>query len=282
MSLANNFMQVKLSISYFPIKKKDNELAREITKNKKAQDGNIGADKIIVGKEFAEYYKIQGEIRNYFYEKTMPWEKRANYLLAVKLFDQFNTEMLDKIDKFNQAVKEFEKNYVAGLIQNDAKNRLTDAYKSIDYPAFELIKDRFNIGLKYSPILNVDDIRFNINKEEEEKIRAIAKKEEEEKLNEAIKFLWQDKIYEPIKELVKIFSKEDKTFHESTLENINSLVTYLESYNLNNDNKIDEIKNLIADNLINADSQELRDNKVYREKYANNAESILKKIESYI
>jgi len=282
MSLANNLMQVKLSISFFPIKKKDNELAREITKNKNAQEGNIGADKLIIGKDFSEYYKIQGEIRNYFYDKTMPWEKRANYLLAVKLFDEFNNTMLDKIDKFNIAVDQFKSNYSLGLVQDDAKIRLTDAYKPGDYPDYNLIADRFNIGIKYSPILNVDDIRFNINKEEEEKIRAIAKKEEEEKLQEAMDFLWNDKLYKPIKDIVKIFSKEDKTFHESTLENINSLVTYLESYNLNNDSKIDEIKTLIAQNLTNADSQELRDNKAYREKYANKAESVLKKIESYL
>lgn len=282
--LSNKIMLVKLSIGYFPIKRGDNSLAREIAKNKGADERSIGANKLLISPEYSQYYTIQGELRNYFYQNTLPWENRGNYVLAVKLFDKFNNKYQEYKDKFFQAAKDFENNYRAGIIQQDAKNRLNGSFKASDFPPLEIAMNKFSCDIRYSPLLNSDDIRLNISKEEEEKIKFQVKQEEAEKLAESNRFLLREKLYHPLKHFMEEL-KKDKPHGKalnSSLSYFNSLVDYLENYNLQDDQLVIDLKNDIEKLKDKNDTETLQENDSKKKQAINETKNILTKIESYL
>lgn len=277
--LQEKALLVNLSVSLWDAKKLDKNVTREIESSHNASDAGNFSKKLIEKSNVDTYKKLANEARMLLYNSTLPWDNTGNRLLSVKEYQHLSDKLAEIREKFNQAVNEFINNYPS-LIEN-AKYRLNSLFNSSDYPSIQELKRKFNFEMNFYPLLDINDIRININQAEQDKIKAQIEENYKNQFEQAIADLW-DNLHKTVKHLAETMQDKDKQFKASTLENVENLVSFLDKYNFNNDTRLDEIKNLINKNLIGFDAETIRQDETEREKLANNAKNVLNKIESYL
>lgn len=277
--LQEKALLVNLSVSLWDAKKLDKNVTREIENTHNANDAGNFSKKLIEKNSVDTYKKLANEARMLVYNSTLPWDNTGNRLLSVKEYQALNDKLAEIKEKFNQAVNDFINNY-PNLI-NNAKYRLNSLFNPSDYPSIQELKRKFNFEMNFYPLLDINDIRININQAEQDKIKAQIEENYKNQFEQAIADLW-DNLHKTVKHLAETMQDKDKQFKASTLENVENLVSFLDKYNFNNDTRLDEIKNLINKNLIGFDAETIRQDETEREKLANNAKNVLNKIESYL
>jgi citrate lyase gamma subunit len=277
--LQEKALLVNLSVSLWDAKKLDKNVTREIESNHNASDAGNFSKKLIEKSNVDTYKKLANEARMLVYNSTLPWDNSGNRLLSVKEYQHLSDKLAEIREKFNKAANDFIDSY-PNLIEN-AKYRLNSLFNSSDYPSIQELKRKFNFEMNFYPLLDINDIRININQAEQDKIKAQIEENYRNQFEQAIADLW-DNLHKTVKHLAETMQDKDKQFKASTLENVENLVSFLDKYNFNNDTRLDEIKNLINKNLIGFDAETIRQDETEREKLANNAKNVLDKIESYL
>jgi hypothetical protein len=277
--LSDNAMLVTLSVSLYEGRKLDKVITAEVEHNHNAKNAGNYTKKLVEKSFIDSYKKLANEARILLYKETLPWDNNGYRLLSVKAYNELNEKLFDIKSKFETAVNNFIDQYPD--IIADAKQRLNGMFNFSDYPTSSELQRKFNFDIRYFPLLNVNDIRLNIQADEENKIKAQIENNYKIQFNDAIAELWSN-LHETIKKLAETMQDKDKQFKESTLKNVESLVNFLDKYNFDSDKRIDEIKELISKNLVGYDAENLRQDNIERKNLANKANEVLNKIESYL
>lgn len=278
-NLEEKAMLVRLSISQWSARKHDKTVTQKVEKEYNAQDSGR-YNKVLIAKEsIKEIKQAADKARGFHYDNTLPWNDLGDRILPAANFDIYRKEMSNLKNQFEAKVKTFLENYPDYVEQ--ARLRLNGMFNEADYPKPQELGRRFNFDTFFDPLPKGEDFRVSIGDEEARLIQ----QEIEERLRygqtAALKDLWS-RLYNVVSCMTERLGDDKKTFRNSLVTNIQSLVKLLPRLNIGNDLSLDKARREIEAQLCQHAPQTLRESKALRQEVADKAESIKTAMSGYM
>jgi len=180
--------------------------------------------------------KMDGQIRNYFYEKTLAWgDSNGLRLLPQSLFMAFSEQMTEFKDARTDIVDQFMTDYADHIA---AAQRINGSlFRSGSYPAPAVARSKFVFDIGNEPIADSNDFRVNASKEEVDQMKASL----ERKMARALKSAERDlaeRIAGPLAKMVQKLKEKPKgnkkspMFKDSLITNIREITTEIPDFNV--------------------------------------------------
>jgi hypothetical protein len=277
--LRDEGMIVKLNISAWTAWKFDKRVTDRVHSDYGAGRDAGRYNKALVAKEaMAEITKAKGAARTFHYEQSLPWEDGGGRLLPAANFNAYSKRMRELKRDFEVAVSTFLANY--GDYREEARRRLNGMFNSADYPGANDIRGKFRFGFDIDPVPNGDDFRVNIQSREAARIAKQIDKRVAEREAVAMKSLFE-RLYDVIRHMSEKLRDADAVFRDSLVDNLVSLVALLPKLNIAQDDGLIQLTKE-AKKLCVFEPQQLRDDSGAREKAADKADALLKKMAGYV
>jgi hypothetical protein len=228
---------VSLNVSQWAGTKKDKrETAALAAKhNLPAEAARVNKTLLPMAAPLERIHKQTGALRTYYYDHTVPWEYSRNALKAEAYID-FATTMRGMIADWWQAVDAFDRAYPS-LLAN-AKQTLNGMFNPDDYPDPSVMRSKFNIELRFTPVAEaghlVLDASTEAEREAERELREELQRGMDSRLEEAMRDVFK-RVYDTAKHAHERLADPRKVFHDSMVENAVKLVSILPSLNVAND-----------------------------------------------
>lgn len=269
-TLKEKVMIVNLKISQWGARKYDKSATKEVEEAHQAREAGRFNKVLLTSETLTKIGKIGTRLRQYHYDNTLPWGDNGDRILPTEKFFTYVTETGNMKLEFNELSDQFVNEY--SIAKEDAKRRLNSLYKESDYPQPESIRKKFDIGVSFMPIAEGNDLRVNLSAEVIEGIKSQITKELEKRVNGATEDILQ-RLRDAVGKMAETLQDKNKTFRDSLIGNVQSLVETLPLLNFNNDQRvIDAIS--YCQNLI-VDPDELRRKRKFRFEIADKAKLIL-------
>lgn len=279
MSLAEKIILVRLRRSWWRGNVTDLDISKEVTEMKNAE-GNSGVfvKKAMRNEYFAACTAAYRALDTYHKKMTIPWNDRAERALPSDQYFQYGAEMRKLMGKAETAVYEFVGN-LDELIERE-KIRLGDAFVAEDYPAAPKLEALYNVDLKFTPLMNPEDIRVAIPEEEKLKIKADCEAMFDEKLKDAGKELFT-RLYKAVGRMVDNLEKNSRIY-DTMVGNICELVDMLPSLNVGDDQQLTYMAREIKDRICTFDVEDIKKDEDVRGEAYDNACDVLDKMDSIV
>lgn len=218
--------------------------------------------------------KLDGEIRRFHYEKTLPWADDGNRLLPSRMFQVYSAEMRRFASDRQSRVLDFQQKWPS--IVADAQVQLGSLFCPSNYPNQSTVIDKFKFRWDTSPVPGRGDFRIDVPAKEMEAMeRSLA-----EKIEAAETIARNDlvgRITAPLGKIVDRLSDPDGRFRDSLIENLRQIAGSIDVLNITGDSRLAEIAAALnsADSIIHADPKALRSDPTYRSVVLRTAESYL-------
>lgn len=273
-----NCTLVKLSISQYSGRKKDEDLARDAARqNRGSSDAYEAFLKMLPDETRKAIQQIATEARDLYKFHTTPWdtgwalvnnksyEKLMNELEAIKLkFDAaVGKEVLDKRDE------------LADL----SDTRLGKRANLFPFPTVEQLKAEYSFSVETMPIANPKDMRLqHVSPETARRIEAQTTQLLNDKLKGSMTIV-VSRLRSVVERVFTTLSDEDKIFRDSMIENVKDLCSAIPDLNITGDKFISNVADEIAATLGSIDCEKVRDEPEARKAAAASAEAILAKLD---
>lgn len=234
---------------------------------------------------FKELTKAAGELRTYHMQRTVAWGNDGKRALSNLAYFQYTQDIADLQGKFWNAYQTFEDNYLANVAE--AKQFRNGMFNSADYPDLYSLKDKFYCKLDFAPMPLTDDFRRSLTGEALDTVVAAHEAALQEKIDNTLADV-ASRIKDVLghcSESLRAYAKDangkvQNKFHDTLITNIRDLASLLPSLNITGNQ---DFASLVDDlDQVSAYSPDtLRDNTPLRNKVADDADAILKKLEGF-
>ena len=176
-----------------------------------------------------------------------------------------------KMGKYNEAVDE-------------ARKRLNDQggmFKEADYPDAEDFASKFKMEKFMRPIPDAHSMGFltSLSQLEAEGIRKEMKESMEESMETAKECLFS-RIYKQMYELRNILGGENPRIFEARMDGVKQLIESIKDLNFTDDERLEEIRTIMRDELY-LDASQLRGDLVRQDEAIDSANKVIKKVGGY-
>lgn len=271
MSLKDKVIIVNLTISQWGARKYDATATREVEQIHSAFDAGRFNKVLIKSETLKNITTCAGKARQIHYDMTLPWGDNGDRILSTESYFTYITEIGKMVNEFNQLVETFVAEYQN--LKYEAKNRLSTLYKDGDYPHESEIREKFGMKTIFMPVAESDDFRLKISDEVATLMRTEIESEVNSRVSKAIDSV-VDRARDVVSRMYETLSDPDKTFRNTMIGNIESLVETIPLLNFNKDQKLVDLtaalKTLIVD-----DPDKLRLFPRFRSEMAQKAKNIL-------
>jgi hypothetical protein len=280
MKIQDKALLANLTISTWTARKFDKKATATVTTTHHT-DTNAGRyNKSLVAKSrLDEITKIAGKARTYHYEHTLPYQQKGQAILATAIMVDYMSEIKKLHTEFDSAVNTFMGDYQ--LIREEARYSLGDLYNETDYPPPSKLREKFAMGVDFTPIPEGAHLTINIDAADLENIQRDIEERVQDSVQAAMKELWQ-RLYDvtaAIKErLTPEANGEAKLFRDSLIKNALDLAELLPKLNITDDPDLNQIADEIRRELSTIDPQHLRKYPDVRTDTAKAATQIMDKI----
>lgn len=227
--------------------------------------------------------KIDGEIRKYVAGETLPWADSGTRLLPQCKFFDYSNELSNFSTLRNGAINEFFLHYQDHI--DEAKRTLGSLFRPELYPNPGAARKKFSFTSDVQPVPTVGDFRTDAPKAElqemEESLRA-----KMERAAEIAERGLAERIAGPLTDIFEKLSAtgkngKPKTFHDSLIGNLRSIVNEIPAFNITGNPKFDELYATMssAGSLANLPPSVIRETPELRKIAVGQAEQFLAKIE---
>src|SRR6202008_36854 len=111
---------------------------------------------------------LSGQIRQYFYNITLPWSDEGYRLLPAHFYFELTAKMRDFEQAFAQQVEEFLAVYPSYIEQ--VRPELNGLFREEDYPSAEKLRNKFGVRIEVLPIPSGEDFRVTLSQEEQSRV----------------------------------------------------------------------------------------------------------------
>lgn len=289
-TLNERAMLVTLHISAWGGMMFDKVVSEEVNESYKADRNEAGRyNKRLVAKQFlVEVGSAHSVARRTHKLHTLPWEDDGTRILSNVGYVQYQQAMQDCKRKTELAVKAFIKTLPDAIAE--ARSRLGTMFNEEDYPNEDELKEKFGLDIEIKNVPQATDFRVKLS---DEATKAIVS-DIERRCHTRLKWALND-VFERAAEKVKNLKEKLRNFQppkgetratgiirESLISNMYEFAQMLDSLNVTGDPRIDELKKLLMDELVEHSPQILRTDAKVRQQVISKADSILKKVNSYL
>lgn len=278
---------VSVNISMWTARKFDRKVTEQVNREHGAVADAGRFNKLLIeAKRLEAINSLVSQARKLHHTMTKPWCDEGLRILPNALHMKFAEEFRKLKREFDVAADAFCREYPTFV--EERKRALNGLFNESDYPAADMIRDKFKLEHKTFPVPDADDFRSDVlDQDTIEDIRRELEATSESVLEGAMKDT-AEKIGEVVgrmAEKLKSYGTADgkkNFFTGSLVDNVRELADLLPAFNLTNDPNLDAIAGRIKRELCVEDAKELRENEVARATVQKSADSILKDVESLL
>jgi hypothetical protein len=291
-NVATQAFLVRVIVSKWTARKLDKEASKKTTADNGATEkAGVRTYKSLVSGEALETIAgIETRARSEHRKRTVPWVYDGPGAIAGAGYADYVATMAGLESEFNAAVSAFVAGY-AGYREAQRAN-LGSLFNDSDYPAPELIRDKFGFVVMSEPMPRANDFRSTVlDAESIAKIQADIESRFNSAMAGAQREAWQ-RIEERVGHMAKRLREyaparydtdgklvdRAKTFHASLVENVQELVKLMPSLNVTGDSELSAMAERMQRELCAESAGMLKDDETLRESVAQSAENIMRDI----
>jgi hypothetical protein len=256
-------MLAAVHISIWTAVKHDRKISRDVADQHGAHQGAgrynkqllHGADKL------DELRTLAGQVRQYFYQITLPWSDEGFRLLPSNLYFDLTTRMREFEVCFEQGVESFLQVYPQYIEQ--VRPELNGLFREEDYPAAEKLRKKFGVKLDILPIPSGNDFRVQMSAEEQARVAREIDANVRESLTRGTEDLWK-RLRDVVSHMVDRLNEPESRFHATMVTNVFDLVELLPHLNVNNDADLNRFADQIRQRLCGFTAQDLKKHDLLR------------------
>jgi len=276
MSLNERAVLVSLNISAWSARKLDKKVTSDVAHQHATASsvGNYHKKLLPDSDSLQAISKHDGAIRTHFLTNTLPWGLKGVHLLPSANFMDYMSEFRQLRVERERLVAQFVREYPTLRIL--AQNTLKAMFNMDDYPSPHAIADKFSLDLPISPVPE-NDFRVQLSSDELDAMRNDLELRVKQASEAAMQEVWE-RLYTRVSNMVDRLSDPEAKFHNSLVENIRDLCELLPKLNFSDDPNLEAMRQQVERELAAYDPDMLRHNLTVREKTANEAANILKRM----
>src|ERR1700721_3027836 len=232
-----------------------------------------GADKL------DELRTLAGQVRQYFYQITLPWSDEGFRLLPSNLFFDLTARMREFEASFEQGVESFLQVYPQYIEQ--VRPELNGLFREEDYPAVEKLRKKFGVKLEILPIPSGNDFRVQMSAEEQARVAREIDTNVRQSLARGTEDLWK-RLREVVSHMVDRLNEPESRFHASLVTNVFDLVEILPRLNVQGDEDLNRFAEQIKQRLCTYSAQDLKKHDLLRVTTAADAANIVAQMDGLL
>lgn len=266
---------VWLTIGTWSARKYDRKITEKVNADFHASADAGRYNKFLLPGDAPAYKKLMtlaSSIRVAHYNHTLAWSDEGWRLLPVANYTQYTAWMREQSSAFRSALDDFAAEYPT--LRAQAAVKLNGLYKEEDYPRAQDIRDRFSLGVQYSPVPAQGDIRVSLADDQIKAIEASIAERTDTAVNTAMSDAWQ-RLYTHVAHIADRLGSPDAIFRDSLITNAREVCDSLRRLNVTNDPKLEAMRARVDRELTSYDPDVLRDTPSVRTATAERAANIL-------
>lgn len=277
-SISSSAMLVDLNINTWTARKLDRTVTDEVNHAKRANHKAARVNKHLLPEveHLDRILKYSTAVRNWVYEKTLPWSDRGPRLITTAAFFDFKREIDEHKREFDTMVENFI-TYYPTLISTQAF-KLGDMFNREDYPSVDDVARRFNFSVSYLPVPEAGDFRVDIGQEAVEELR--------KQYEEAYTRRWDNAVNDIKQRLLgglnhlsdRLSPNEDgerKRFRNNILEEFADTISTVRALNITKDEAIYALIDQSEKVIANITVDDVKESDAVREDVRSKVDSIL-------
>jgi len=277
-SISSSAMLVDLNINTWTARKLDRTVTDEVNHAKRANHKAARVNKHLLPEveHLDRILKYSTAVRNWVYEKTLPWSDRGPRLITTAAFFDFKREIDEHKREFDTMVENFI-TYYPTLISTQAF-KLGDMFNREDYPSVDDVARRFNFSVSYLPVPEAGDFRVDIGQEAVEELR--------KQYEEAYSRRWDNAVNDIKQRLLgglhhlsdRLSPNEDgerKRFRNNILEEFADTISTVRALNITKDEAIYALIDQSEKVIANITVDDVKESDTVREDVRSKVDSIL-------
>lgn len=247
---------VNVSVSMWAGQRLDKSATARVTADAQASDDAARVNKHLVPKEaLSAIVAARSAIRTHVYDVTLPWWDNGDRLLPSARFFDFTQKHRQLVQAFDAEVDQFVDGAYLEVVQR-AAFRMGRMFNPADYPAPELVRQRFGVALSVMPVPVGHDFRLDMDADAMDALRMEVTSDVEKRVAGAIVAL-KDRLVDTLQHFVTRL-EGDKIWRNSTLTNLQELVETLPALNITGDPEIEQAYQSLKTTLKGWDANTLR------------------------
>ena len=257
MSLSKAGMLVKLTRNSWYGFSKDNgatEAAKTAAGATAADAGSF--NKRLLPKEALKPVRnVENKIYGKHCELTVPWYFNGVDFLPSKLFLNYTEVMRALKDEHAAAVSALVTQYP--VFRANRAKELGTMFKVEDYPPPDVLRNSFNIDIKFMPVPDAADFRIDLEKEELEKLQKDLGRDLTNAQSQAMRTIWA-RVMETLDHVYDRLSDPERVFRDSLLDNALQLSELLPGFNITGDPRMELVAQGISSDICKYSAETLR------------------------
>jgi hypothetical protein len=273
-------MLVKLNISQWTGRKKDQKVTKETNAFYGAADASGYYSKALIPKQAVKpISQVVSTARAFHYENTLPWGDNGERLLPSKNYLDYTRKMHEFANQFDDQVRIFLETYPE-LISR-AKQFLNQMFDEQDYPDIQKLETRFAFTTQITPVTSAEDFRVDLAHEEVTAIRRQIEHQARKAQAEAMASLWQ-RLYDVVSKMADRLEEEGAVFRDSLVNNIKDLTALLPKLNIAEDPDLERMTEQVTRRLCAVPPEVLRRDREARKETADQAKAVLRRMDYFM
>ena len=278
LELQNKAMLVSINIKMWEGRKVDKKASREVAENNHADEKRAGRYNKHLLSDAPCLEKIKtlvGQIRQYVYKVTLPWQDDGGRILPSDLYFPFMEQMRAFDAQFRDAFAEFLCEYDSYIEAN--RSYLGDMHRREDYPTPEKLANKFVLTYKVWPLPCGGDFRAGLSTEEQEKQAQLIDQAVRDSVQQGIQSLWL-RLHTVVKRMAERLADPDGKVYKTLVTNIQELVNILPLLNIARDPELAKLAETANQQLCQYTSEDLKKDSAMRQQTAECATALANSI----
>jgi hypothetical protein len=232
------------------------------------------------GSQLGGIYAIEREARNFHYDNTLPYRHEGQRILPTLNYAKYMQKIAELKERLEQEVLLFLQHFPD--IKEQAKEKLKGLYREEDYPSLERLVRAFDINVSVDPLPKGKTFfETQLSEVEIEKAKRSLEDNLQATFQKANEELW-DRLMSCVVNLKERLNGDKKFLREGAIDNANELLDLLARLNVNNDQKLEEIRVTLKNTFAGMTAKALRDDDAVREQKSDEVSKIQNIMQSYM
>lgn len=290
--LSERAMLVTLRISSWGGMMHDKEVSEAVNADFKADAKKAGRynKRLVDSQFFTEVSSAHNHARQVHRLLTLPWEDDGTRILTTQGYLSYQEKMKACRDQAEAATRAFVEAMPEAI--QEARTRLGDMFSEDDYPNDNELKNKFGFDVEVKNLPEAGDFRAQVG---DAQMKAIIK-DIEKRANARMEAAMDD-VFIRVRDVVgnmverlRAFQPADPAkgkkvegrIRDTVVYNIHQLAELLPTLNITGDNRIEDLRVALLQDLVEHSPEILRADTKVRQATISKADKLLKKVEAYL
>lgn len=261
--LSERTMLVQLNVSQWAARKLDKQETEALNRHHGSQTEAARVNKSLLPTALSldAIHKKTGAIRTDYYFNTLPWAMDGARIIKAAAYMDFTLRMRQQINEWERLVDVFVAEYPQ--LVEDAKTALNGMFKAADYPHPFDIRAKFSTDVGFMPMPDAADWRIDVADEELAYLKDRVTKQVTEGVAVAAQEAWK-RVHDVVSSARERLKDPKNVFRDSLVENAKALCQVLPMLNINDDPKLEAVRQEIEGSLCQWSPDVLREDTTVR------------------